>query len=124
MKFGLIRPCPSCPYRTDIRPFLTRSGAREIASAILAGKVFVCHQTTSDDGYDEDDEYTHTGEEHACAGALLVLERMGVLDRMGVGTHDALQLAERLGLFARDRLDRSVPVYDALDEWEAAQPLP
>ena len=64
-------PCPDCPFRKDTHPFLTR--ARQIAMAISTNQeAFTCHKTN--------DGAIVTAKSRHCAGAILILEKMGVLN--------------------------------------------
>lgn len=94
MKFTLVRPCPKCPFRKDCQPgWLGRSRAAGIAAAILREDLtFACHETTThaEDDYGEE-EYTPTGEEQHCAGAILLVEKEEAPNQM-------LQIAERFDL--------------------------
>lgn len=40
--YGLISPCKNCPFRTDIKPFITAARAKDILSS--QGE-FHCHKT-------------------------------------------------------------------------------
>lgn len=111
MRFGLVRPCPHCPFRADVPPFIRAEFAAELAADLDGGATFFCHETVE---YDDDVEGVPTDRSHHCAGALIVLLNDGVLDRSGLGTHDLLQIAERFGLFDRTRLDLGAPVYPSL----------
>jgi hypothetical protein len=75
--YELTKPCPTCPFRSDIRPFLTPGRVDEIERALVRGE-FPCHKTVDYDSVPEDDNgdtdlqarNTH-GEAH-CAGALIL----------------------------------------------------
>ncbi len=105
MHFGLKRPCANCPFRTDIRPFLTPARAAEICNAMLADESFWCHKTIDYDG--ESDGATTKKTQH-CAGALILLER---LDR----PNQLMRIAERLGVYDRTQLDMAAPVFESPD---------
>lgn len=114
MNFNLHRPCPKCPLRTDIRPFLRPERAREIAEGLLADRYFVCHETveTEEDEDGEPFEVNREEQEH-CAGALIFLENHEQ-------PHQLMRIAERLGLYRPEKLDRSAPVYESAEAFEKA----
>lgn len=56
------KPCPNCPFRTDVRPFLHPARAKEIATA----EHFVCHKTTAYDEHLDDTVVVITSQ--TCAG--------------------------------------------------------
>lgn len=103
MKFGLRRPCPHCPFRTDVRPFLHPARAREIVDFITDGDgYFSCHEHNE---FDDDDGEACEGERSQhCAGALIMLEHMGQPNQM-------MRIAERLRSYDRTRLHMDSPVY-------------
>jgi hypothetical protein len=102
MKFDLKTPCVQCPFRTDIQPFLRPERAREITRAVLkAGQTFACHKTVRHD--DEGDSVPSASEQH-CAGALIMIERLGVPNQM-------MRIAERLGVYDYRKLDMDAPVF-------------
>ncbi len=112
MHFNLKRPCPKCPFRRDVTPYITHSRAVEIITAITTGdQTFMCHQTTrqdfDDDGDDDDErQYVPNGQEEHCAGALVMLE---AIDR----PNQMMRIAERIRLYDRRKLDIQSPVYDS-----------
>lgn len=67
------KPCSNCPFRRDVRPYLTPERAREIAyAAANQYNDFPCHKTIKYDG-DEDDYGRPTGDfsrAKTCAGFL------------------------------------------------------
>jgi hypothetical protein len=113
--YGLTRPCANCPFRSDIRPYLTRGRVREIQQSLYGGASFPCHLTT--DWRDDDDgegSYIPTGEEIHCAGALIVMEKEGRSSQM-------MRIAERLGFYDAGKLDMDAPVYASFRAMIAAQ---
>jgi hypothetical protein len=112
--YGIVRPCAMCPFRSDIEPYLTPLRAREIATSLRYGAGFACHLTTATA---EDEEGADTRVEAPwsmqCAGALITMEREGVASQL-------TRIAERLGLYHRNRLDMNAPTYEALAAWERA----
>lgn len=117
MRFTMTDPCPRCPFRTDIPPFLTRGRAQEIASSMIRhDQTFQCHQTIdySECGEDGDGMIEHTANAQHCAGALIVLERMKLPNQM-------MRIAERIGSYDRRKLNRRAPVFKTMAEFIAAQ---
>jgi hypothetical protein len=75
MNFDLRAPCANCPFRTDITFYLDTARVVDICDAITRKQhTFSCHKTTKHD--DEGCSITHKGEQH-CAGALVMLEKIG-----------------------------------------------
>lgn len=111
MLFDLAKTCSNmCPFRTDcLEGWLGEERALEIADSLVRS-AFPCHKTTQFD--DEDGEHVpHVKEQH-CAGALIVMEKMGQPSQM-------VRIAERLRMYDRNRLDMFQPVFDDLDEFVA-----
>lgn len=100
--FKLARPCPKCPFRTDVPPYLHGARAQEIATSLLRGADFPCHQTTVPDP-DDESQNIGTTESQFCAGALIMLEREEA-------PNQAMRFAERLGLYDPAKLDMAAPV--------------
>jgi hypothetical protein len=112
--YGIVRPCAMCPFRSDIEPYLTPMGAHEIATSLRNGAGFPCHLTTAAAGDEEGaDTRAETPWSMQCAGALIMMEREGVSSQL-------TRIAERLGLYDRNRLDMNAPTYEALAAWERA----
>lgn len=117
MKFDLVRPCANCPFRKDCQAgWLGQARASEISNdVLLGGMTFACHETTTFDeeaGYDA--EYRPTGEEQHCAGALILIERLGT-------PHQMVQIADRLGLYDPDKMHPSAAnlVFETADDFIA-----
>jgi hypothetical protein len=121
VNFDLVRPCPQCPFRTDIESYLRGDRAVEIAHSLARGAEFPCHKTTVNDPEDESERMATTDSQW-CAGALIALERSDA-------PNQAMRIAERLGLYDASKLDMGAPVgtlYDFQchhgdadeDEWE------
>lgn len=100
LSFKLRRPCPHCPFRTDVPPFLCGERAQSIARDLLAGSEFHCHETTVDDGED----LASGPNSQFCAGALIMLER-------SEAPNQAMRIGERLGFYDPARLDMGAPVH-------------
>lgn len=80
--FRLIKPCGNCPFRKE--------GAIDLESGRLQGIVnhlvhddhstFHCHVTVvgkTGGEWDEEGQYTASGNEAMCAGAMIYLEKLG-----------------------------------------------
>lgn len=111
MNFDLRTPCDTCPFRTDVAPFLRQDRGSEIADALRQDKAFACHKTVE---HDDDGERVPRSEEQHCAGALILLERAGQPNQL-------MRIAERLDLYDRTKLDTSAPVFETLDDFVDAQ---
>lgn len=109
MKMNLTKPCSDCPFRNDIRAYLTKKRASEIASALLSDESFSCHKTTTSVGKTNSD----SNAQH-CAGALIVLEKMNRPNQM-------MRIMERLRAYDRFKLDYSAPVFSNLQQFVSAQ---
>ncbi len=118
MKFDMVRPCLRCPFRTDIPGYLSAARVREIGAS-LDGGTFPCHNTVDyENGWGDDqesEEYTPSGNEVHCAGALILLERLSRPSQM-------MRIAERLGFYDRRKLDMNAPVYKSIGAMAKAQP--
>jgi hypothetical protein len=101
MSYGLVTPCANCPFRTDVRPFITAARVREILST---DGDFPCHKTVTFDEDDEDGGTINTGKEQMCAGFLILLEHEQCPNQM-------MRIAERLGLYDPSKLRMDAPVY-------------
>lgn len=112
MKFDLRTPCPQCPFRSDIPAYLTPARVTEIDRSLIQA-TFPCHKTTQ---FDEDGEVIPStpGERH-CAGALIILEKLGRPSQM-------MRIAERLGLYDMRKLDMQAPVFNSFRAMRNAQP--
>ena len=111
MKYDLLRPCPHCPFRTDIPGYLRPERAIEISQSLARGAPFPCHQTTVD-ADDDEGNLVATANSQFCAGALLVMEHMEQPNQI-------VRFAERLGMYDACRLDRTAPVARTLHEFAA-----
>lgn len=111
MKYDLNKPCSQCPFRSDVPqlPLNSAFAARvqEMIEAILAGEIsFACHQTNE---YNKDREGVDGPKTNFCVGAILMLEKLGK-------EHPEVKAALERGDFHPGKLDRSVPVFDSLEE--------
>jgi hypothetical protein len=106
-KFKLKRPCKNCPFRTDVPGYLCRARAQEIAESLAQGAVFPCHETTVEDPTSDGGELIATLDSGFCAGALITMERSG-------GANQVMRVAERVGVYEREKLDMYAPVHASL----------
>ncbi len=107
MKYSLTTPCAQCPFRNDIKPFITAGRVREI---VESDTEFPCHKTVRwlDDCDDEGEQISVPGDhEQHCAGLLVLLEKDGQ-------PHQMMRIAERLGLYDARKLDMDAPVYGSI----------
>jgi hypothetical protein len=102
VNFDLRRPCPHCPFRTDVPPYLTGPRCQEIATSLANGAEFPCHKTTVEG--DDDGDLVATKDSQMCAGALILMEKAGQPNQM-------VRVAERLGMYDSASLDMSAPVH-------------
>lgn len=113
--FRLKKPCPKCPFRSDIDKYLRFERVQEIANSLYQGAEFPCHQTT--EHYEDPDtgamERIVTSKSAFCAGALITMEKEGYSNQM-------VRISERLGMYDRENLDMEAPVYGSLAEWVAS----
>ncbi len=111
MNFDLKTPCPNCPFRSDIRPYLTKARVDQLESD-LERCTFTCHKTTVHDG-DSGDMKDGPNAQH-CAGALILLEKLRRPSQM-------MRIAERLGLYDRTKLEMKAPVFDSFRKMRKVQ---
>lgn len=113
MNFDLTAPCKDCPFRSDVRPYLNKHRVREIIASITVQQgTFSCHKTNE---HDDEGEAIETGKSQHCAGAAILLERMGRPNQM-------MRIAERLGMYDHTKLKMDSPVFDTPAKMIAAQP--
>lgn len=68
MDYFVKKPCKHCPFRKDVKPFLTPERGEELAyGAANIYNSFPCHKTTK---HDNDGDVIITGNEKECAGFL------------------------------------------------------
>lgn len=112
MKYTMTAPCKSCPFRTDVPGFLTKTRIREIHATLLQQQqTFACHNTVDYSGDADSDEDggsngNVTDESQHCAGAMILLERLGRPNQM-------MRICERLGMYDRTKLKMDAPVFDS-----------
>jgi hypothetical protein len=110
MNFKMTQPCAHCPFRHDIRPYLTKAKVREIERSLVQA-CFPCHETTK---HDDEGEYVRAENETHCAGALILLEKLARPSQM-------MRIAERLRLYDRRRLNMKAPVFQTFKAMIRAQ---
>ena len=114
MKFDMTKPCEDCPFRSNKPFYLAPRRAREIADALRRDQSFTCHKTIdygaaeNSEGETDLEHRPYDPSEQHCAGATIVLWRMGAPNQW-------MRLAGRLGLFDPGKLDMQAPVYEDLD---------
>lgn len=107
VRLDLTRPCKDCPFRKDVRPYLTPGRCEEILSEIINNqKTFSCHETTGVKG-------DVKGEEQHCAGATILLEKINRPNQW-------MRWMERLHMYDRSKLDMDAPVYNSPEEMQEA----
>ena len=122
MKHTMTKPCDNCPFRTDVKPYLRPERAEEIVESLYAQQSFPCHKTTKSDedglaarallvlGEEEECGVRVATEEwQQCAGAMIMLEKMGRSTQM-------MRICERFGAYDHKKLDMGAPVYDDGEE--------
>lgn len=116
MNFNLKRPCASCPFRTDIAFPLADERRASIAESLQHGdQTFACHNTVNyDDGHWNYDtgEYTNSGDESHCAGALIVMAKSGQL-----WANVMIRMAKAFGWFDETELHLHVKTFGSLEEF-------
>lgn len=71
-------PCIHCPYRRDVKPYLTPERGEELAYAPQNPyNTFACHKTTEPDDDSEDGEMLVTEHSKECAGFLTLRAQEG-----------------------------------------------
>jgi hypothetical protein len=113
MKFNLKTPCSNCPFRTDVKPYLTKGRAKEICQGLVERQgTFSCHKTTE---HDEDGDTRETKDSQHCAGAMILLEKMNAPNQL-------MRIAERFGDYNHKELDMEAPVFKNVQAFIKAQP--
>jgi hypothetical protein len=144
MKFNLVRPCDSCPFRTDKPFYLTPERAREISEGLLGDKTFACHRTVDYDRMEREGERDEEDPPTTGAGrmgsksdpCLEDLHRIYdeppaipgdkneqhcagaaiILERLE-RPNQWMRISERLGFYDRTKLDMGAPVFADFDEF-------
>jgi hypothetical protein len=105
MKGARYTVCDNCPFRSDKPFYLARGRIEEI---FASDSHFNCHKTID---YSTDPPSDRNA--LVCAGYLILCEKRGEYDQM-------TRIMGRLGMFDPAKLDKSVPVYDSVEEADAA----
>jgi len=119
MEFTMRTPCPKCPFRTDIRPYLTVRRAQEIVDVLTTqDAMFQCHATVdysaaNDDGVVEACVAAEQPQAQHCAGAMIMLEHMQRPNQM-------MRICERIGCYDAAKLEMAAPVYRSARAFVAA----
>lgn len=103
MRYDLKRPCPKCPFRTDIPGYLRPERCTEIAESLARGAEFPCHETTVEIEAEDGNDRAPTADSQFCAGALLLMEAAETPNQI-------MRVAERIGRYDPEKMDRSAPV--------------
>lgn len=112
MDFKLKKACKDCPFRKDVNMHLRPERARQIAEDVATGnKTFTCHKTINNDArFDDGNDTGHSSrQEQHCVGALMFVEQ-------GNHANSMVQIAERLGLYKPEEVQRDVAVFSTPDE--------
>lgn len=86
-------PCKHCPFRSDVRPFLTPQRAEEIAyAACNPYSDFHCHKTTEpDEDENGDGDMVVTADSKICVGFLAMQ-----INEAGVDCPDGFEIPENV----------------------------
>lgn len=112
MRFTKRAPCANCPFRRDVRFFLTKERAEEITNCLKNDGHFACHKTVD---YSGDGDGLITEDSVFCAGALIMLEKEGIRQNNAF-----IRIAMAVGLFNPKRLKMNSPVYNSCHEFISA----
>lgn len=108
----LIKPCPKCPFRTDVRPYLTKRRIDQLQrDCVTSQQEFHCHNTVD---YSGDDDGRVTKNSLRCAGLTILLEKINRPTQM-------MRIEERLGMYDRRTMDMESPVFNSFAEMRKAQ---
>jgi len=108
---SMLAPCPKCPFRVDVKPYITAARAKEITRSVNSGLSFHCHATVE---HGDDGEHVPTSKELMCAGAVILARKEGTLYQ-----NQMARIAERLGANFDD-VKETAPVYENAAEMVAA----
>ena len=69
--YFMKKPCKHCPYRRDVKPFLTPARGEELACLTTNQyNSFYCHKTTESDDESDEGEMMVVNSSKLCAGFL------------------------------------------------------
>lgn len=112
MKTSMTSPCPECPFRTDVVPYLRRARIKALQEDLVDNqRSFTCHKTlkwVTDEGLESTPESQH------CAGAMILLEKLEKPNQW-------MRWMERLGRYDHTKLDMDAPVFDTFEAMADAQ---
>ena len=111
MEMNMTSPCKTCPFRTDVTPFLNAERVEEITNALLNDRSFSCHSSNE---FDDDGKVTKEAEH--CAGAVIFLEKQGRCNQW-------MRWMERLGMYDHTKMKMDSPVFDCAEDMIEAQPF-
>jgi len=114
-----LKPCASCPFRTDVPAYLYAARGEEIWETLERGAMFPCHKTVDyDDPNDEEGEGKITGDSQFCAGAMILMEKEWE-DQGGCMANQMVRILTRIGEnpLNPDNLDMNAPVFDDTESW-------
>jgi hypothetical protein len=108
MKFYLKKPCANCPFRTDIKPFLTQSRAQEICTSLIDHQqTFPCHKTLD---YSNHSRGKETDKTQHCAGSMIMLEHINRPNQM-------MRFAKRFNAYNKNELEMDSPVFQSAEDF-------
>jgi len=111
MNFNLTKPCKDCPFRKDVDSYLRKARVSELERVLVREQgTFTCHKTND---Y-SDEEVRETQKSEHCAGAMILLEKIGRPNQM-------MRIAERCRAYDHRKLDMEAPVFDSFAEMRKAQ---
>jgi hypothetical protein len=117
--FTIKTPCKDCPFRNDVRPYLTRKRVKEIRQALENDdKTFSCHKTVDYSRTKHDKHHNHkpSSTEKQCAGALILLNKDNTLQN-----NFLFRFALMTKLLILSELIGNDIVYDSFEEMINAQ---
>lgn len=118
--YSLKKPCKNCPFLKEGAIELHPNRVPGIVNELLSGEStgFSCHKTVyskktggqwvEDPDAEDGERYEQSGQEKQCAGALIVLEKMGKQTQL-------MQIMQRLGVYEPDKLK---PYFDLVRDPE------
>jgi len=120
MDYDKYEPCSDCPFRCDIKAYLTYDRVQDLEDSLERGS-FPYHKTLDYNtlekaGHEEGDLLPDEVEKKAkhCAGALILMEKEERPSQM-------MRICERIGLYDRRKLDMDAPIYDSFADMADAQ---
>ncbi len=104
--FDRLKPCKTCPFRTDEHAvrYLGEDRAQEIVDSLMSDCSFTCH----------DDLDSPERERQHCVGAMILLEKNDTPNQI-------MRIGERIGVYDRHALAGREEVFDDFDDWVECQ---